>query len=486
MDREAPSTTLRFAHRVSPGSFQFESHFYPKVLNAPLHPLVAHFMNLSNARIIARYCHLHPAVIPPVLERLLSYRPNYFHWAGCDLMNVTTVTGRRQMVVIETNSCPSGQKSMPLVKETDEQGGYRTLMERTFKPLSGNKRLPDGGLAVIYDKNVMENTGYAAAMADACDEPVWIAEFYQNDPDPPARFDDGVLHVRDEAGQWHPIRAAHRYVTQKPWNRIPPLTRTVLSNPVLACLAGGRNKLVAAKAYDLYNADIASLGLSIRTPATIRDVLKVEIPLWLKSMGGHGVVKVPYSNAGQGVYTITNPQELDAFMAIDVPYEQFIVQSLIGNANWSSRGVGGQLYHVGTIPNSKREIYVADLRMTISPGEGGIRPVAIYARRTPRPLTDELEPSADSWAMLGTNLSTKLPDGRFTTDPSRLLPMDGRSFNLLGLGLDDLIEGFIQTALAVIAIDKLAGSLVTQKGKFRRKLYSSLNTDQVLLREIME
>ncbi|MFH2010742.1 MAG: hypothetical protein ABI333_29345 [bacterium] len=486
MDQETASTPLRSARRVQPGSFLFENHFYPKVLNAPLHPLVTHFMNLSNERIIARYCHLHPAVIPPALERLLSYTPTYFHWGGCDLMNVTTVSGMRQMVVIETNSCPSGQKSMPLVKETDEQGGYRVLMERSFLPLSQSKRLPEGGLAVIYDKNPMENTGYAATMADVCGEPVWLAEFYQDDPDPPVRFDDGVMLVRDEAGQWHPIRAAHRYVTQRPWSRIPPLTRTAISNPVLACLAGGRNKLVAAKAYDLYNADLSSQGLAIRTPSTIRDVLKVEIPLWLKSMGGHGVIKVPYSNAGQGVYTVTSQRELDAFMAADAPYDQFIVQSLIGNVNWSSRGTGGQLYHVGTVPNAKLEIYVADLRMMVCPGEGGFRPVAMYARRTPVPLVDELLPDADSWAMLGTNLSIKLPDGSFTTDPSRLLPMDRKSFNLLGLGLDDLIEGFIQTVLSVIAIDKLAGSLITQKGRFRRKLYASLNADPVLLGEIIE
>ena len=41
---------------------------------------------------------------------------------------------------------------------------------------------------------------------------------------------------------WTPVRAALRYVTHKPWNRIPALTRTFMYNPVLACLAGGRNK----------------------------------------------------------------------------------------------------------------------------------------------------------------------------------------------------------------------------------------------------
>ena len=47
-------------------------------------------------------------------------------------------------------------------------------------------------------------------------------------------------------------------------------------------------------------------------------------------MGGHAVVKVPYSNAGQGVYTITCPEELANFMAEDSRYDKYIVQSLVG------------------------------------------------------------------------------------------------------------------------------------------------------------
>ena len=71
-------------------------------------------------------------------------------------------------------------------------------------------------------------------------------------------------------------------------------------------------------------------------------------------------------------------------------------------------------------------------------------------------------------------------------DPTtRLLLMDSKDFNRLGIGLDDLIEAFIQTILSVIAIDKMATNLVTKKGKFRKKLYRSLNPDDVLLDEIM-
>lgn len=69
-------------------------------------------------------------------------------------------------------------------------------------------------------------------------------------------------------------------------------------NQIISCLAGGRNKMMAARAYDFYNAELVDSGLSVRVPETINNVTRGEIPLWIHSMGGHAVLKVPYSNAG--------------------------------------------------------------------------------------------------------------------------------------------------------------------------------------------
>lgn len=91
---------------IQPGQFEPERHWYPKALNATIHPLVSFFLNLKKDRIINRYCHLHPRVKPEVLKSILDYKPKYFIWAGADLMHVTDEEGRRQMVVIENNSCP--------------------------------------------------------------------------------------------------------------------------------------------------------------------------------------------------------------------------------------------------------------------------------------------------------------------------------------------------------------------------------------------
>ncbi|MCB9546278.1 MAG: hypothetical protein H6706_10545 [Myxococcales bacterium] len=468
----------------APGSFEPEHHFYTRVLNAQIHPLVRFFLNLGNDRIVERYCHLKPRVDRATLAALLNEQPRHLRWAGCDLMHVTTEDGHRQMVVIETNSCPSGQKSMPLFDDLQEQGGYRTLVENAFVGSLLKRRLPDGEVAVIYDKNEMEATGYAAALADVLGSPVLCARFRHDDPDPPVRFDDGQMMVRD-ADRWIPVRAALRYVTQRPWDRLPIHARTAILNPSVVCLAGGRNKAVAAKAYDLFNARHVRHGLGIRTPMTIRDVGLSDVPLWVESMGGLAVVKVPYSNAGQGVYTLTNPAELDDFMALEHRYDRFIVQGLIGNAGWSSTTPHGRFYHVGTVPNRHGQIYVSDVRMMVCASPDGFRPLAIYARRAHDPLIETLDAGKRSWDMLGTNLSFRRPDGSWDTETSRLMLMDNRDFNRLGLGLDELIEAYVQTVMSVVAIDRMAEQLFNSRGRFRMRLFKSLNDDPRLLSEIM-
>ena len=63
--------------------------------------------------------------------------------------------------------------------------------------------------------------------------------------------------------------------------------------------------------------------------------------------------------------------------------------------------------------------------------------------------------------------------------------MDRKDFNSLGIGIDDLIEAYIQTVLTIIAIDKMAITLVNKKGQFRSKLFRSLDNDETLVKEIM-
>ena len=244
--------------------------------------------------------------------------------------------------------------------------------------------------------------------------------------------------------------------------------------------------MVAAKAYDIYNAELEGTGLTINTPETIWDVEKSEVPIWVRKLGGQAVIKVPYSNAGQGVFTIVNENELEDFMNMDFEYDKFIVQSLIGNYQWSSVSSKGRLYHVGTVPTKRGFTYVYDLRMMVNATSDGIKPLCVYSRRARQPLMDEIHDSTDSWSLLGTNLSISQADGGWGSDTNRLLLMDRRDYNKLGLGLDDLIEAYIQSVLSMLAIDRMAQTLINSKGRFRLKLFESLNHDRGLLEEIMK
>ncbi|WP_035805930.1 ATP-grasp domain-containing protein [Lunatimonas lonarensis] len=443
-------------HLVEPGDFEPTDHWYPRVLNSNIHPLVSYFLNLSNEQIAERYCRLNPGANFSAVERLLAYQPTYFRWSGTDLMHVTNHEGNRKLTVIETNSCPSGQKSMPLLDMNAEKGGYKRLIESTFKPMvDGHDE--SGVLAVIYDKNPMENVGYAATIADVFGENVYLAKFVTGDGDPPVRFDGGKMSVRSEKEDWIEVRAAFRYVTQMPWDRLPLASKTLLLNPLEACLAGGRNKTMASRAYEEFNAANSDNGIGIFTPQTFREVEINQLNGYLSQLGGSMVIKVPDSNAGQGVYTIVNQQELDKAMEILAknPDDRYIVQQLIASNHIEGTDPSKNWYHVGTIPDSKGRSYVFDIRMMMHATDEGMRPLAAYSRKANLPLNRPIPEGMDSWDVYGTNLSIKGEDG-WTYADERLMLFDIRNFGLLGLGMDELIQGFLQSVMAVYAIDQQA------------------------------
>jgi hypothetical protein len=422
--------------RVSPGSFVSSEHWYPRALNAQIHPMVAYFMNMTNQRMAERYCYRHPKVSLATLMEMLSYKSNYFRWAGADLMHATNRNGTDKMVVIETNSCPSGLKSFPLLDDTQDQGAYYTLLKEVFVPVIPKTKT--GAVAVVFDKNPMENYGYAATLADLLQEKIVVVDLHEDTKTKIINQDDFIW--LDNGKEKIKLRALFRYVTQKPWMVLPATSKTVMFNPIICCLAGGRNKLMAAKAYDFLNAELADTGLEITTPETIWDVRKNELPLWIERFDYRAVIKVPYSNAGQGIYPITSKKQFDDFMANDYHYQQFIVQELVGNPLHITSHDPDALYQVGTIPNKKSEIYVFDVRMTVGSTKEGFRPIAANSRRAATPLRAKKEDAE----MFLTNLSQKSQKGEWSTDENRLLMMDGRDFNKLGLGLDDLIEGYIK------------------------------------------
>lgn len=69
---------------------------------------------------------------------------------------------------------------MPILSDEEESGGYNKLLMNTFIPAlraaEEAKTLPEGVLAVVFDKNPMEASGYAAEMATLMEENVFMVE----------------------------------------------------------------------------------------------------------------------------------------------------------------------------------------------------------------------------------------------------------------------------------------------------------------------
>ena len=79
---------------IQPNEFEPHKHWYPKALNATIHPMISFFLSLGQDRIVTRYCHMHPNVDKDKLKEILNHRCKYFLWSGADLLNVTSAGGK--------------------------------------------------------------------------------------------------------------------------------------------------------------------------------------------------------------------------------------------------------------------------------------------------------------------------------------------------------------------------------------------------------
>jgi hypothetical protein len=471
------------AERVEPGAFRVEPHFYAEARAQRLHPEVRRLLQMPPVEIAGRYADRHPEVDVAYLERILRSRPRFVRWAGCDLLLTRGGPDRHRVLVLETNSCPAGQKSMPEGGGLGPTGGYGELVRQGVLPLVPTRAELPGDLAVLYDKNRMEASGYAAAMAELSGEPVYCVELDARRSTPAVAFDRGVLQVRDASG-WRPIRGALRYLTYRPWTSIPARTRTAIVNPMVVALAGGRNKNVAAKAYARANLALRDAHLAIRTPRTFTDVSSADLAARVAELGGRAVIKVPYSNAGQGVFPVASHRDLSAVLGLERAYDLLVVQELIGPAQWHGGHPGDEpLVQVGCRPDPSAEAHAADVRVMICGGPDGYRPLAVYARRA-RARFGTLAEDGDLAPRLLTNLSAKTAGNAWATETERLIPPGVRFLEILGMGPPDLIEAFVQTVLAARAIDDLAAALVRHDGTLDRAAFAELNPDRRLLAEI--
>ena len=117
----------------------------------------------------------------------------------------------------------------------------------------------------------MEARGYSLAIAQIMKMDVYLVEMpdklgAENKYSRFSKDNKNVLQIRlKEEGEWINVSACLRMLKSKPWNRITlpekdcaPCTQFI--NPLVIDLAGGKDKGLASKAYEFYNARNKSKG----------------------------------------------------------------------------------------------------------------------------------------------------------------------------------------------------------------------------------
>src|SRR5690349_12281635 len=108
------------------------------------------------------------------------------------MFSVLDAQEKRRMVVLETNSCPCGSEVMPqylrarwlsysILVASDSLKRLLTAPNHEKEPEPHVPNTIEGDLAIIYDQDFVEATGYAMGMAEVYNERVWKVEFHYDD-----------------------------------------------------------------------------------------------------------------------------------------------------------------------------------------------------------------------------------------------------------------------------------------------------------------
>jgi len=153
---------------VTPGSFEPTAHFYPRVLNAHIHPIVRTFVSLGNARIAKRYCHLHPEAQPAaVAAALRKARPR-------PALQGMSYARRRGGLGDSATSPADAPRGLGLLT-----GGSHSRASAAGAQRTGGAVLPAGGAAVHGRRRALHPTVlHRCAPACGAGQPLTLPQPY--------------------------------------------------------------------------------------------------------------------------------------------------------------------------------------------------------------------------------------------------------------------------------------------------------------------
>jgi hypothetical protein len=388
----------------------------PVAQGASMAPELRECLHLSPEAIAELYAR-RESIDQGALVRLLRSGARHFRLSGVDLLRTIEAPG---FVVLEANSAPgfgyctpgrdawelAYRKAARLVVETVRAGG-------------------EGAVALLTeDKLPCETLGYRHALAQAAgaEVPVWGPADLRGAELTASR----QLRVRGQI-----VAGGLRYLHTNPWELLPPDTAGVYINGTRVDLAGARDKVAAAHAFQKLN-DGRSAGLPrLSFPAT--HILRgPSMTAELPGDWAGVVLKPPHLNSGAG---------LRFFSKIPSAWPASTVFPLVAQAMVRpSRSllIDGRVY---------------DLRMVVGSDASGFFPIMAYARLARRPYDESLEGDALAMALI-TNISAAAADGSSRFEYERLLIPSTEGWRRLGLSQEDFAVAYVHSVLATLAIDE--------------------------------
>ncbi|XP_037025300.1 uncharacterized protein LOC119066766 [Bradysia coprophila] len=468
--------------------FSYELCVETAVFNKTLNQEIVDFMkNWSTAQIIESYTQTRPHVNQQVLKGLLTENPTFVLYSGVDLIYSKGRNGKKKFLLIETNVYTAGQDAMPPSAQVYETHSNLCVLNDEWK----RQPVEAGGLAHMYGRKTRRDYAYPHIMAKLTKESIHVVPMFSKREDGEIetlyRFVDGTMQVKYK-DEWQNIRACFCTMSYRTWSFFPVTNnlKTYMCPHPIAGLVG-KNKILSEYAYRDFNEKYSKHGIQIRGPKTMVGIAKADIrEIVEQNFNGRAVIKTPYDSQGRGVYIIRTDGDLDDFYAKDESdYSLWVVQELIGleacpNDRYQQIG-----FHLDG------QMYAYSVRIIACNSPSGFKMITICSARAPAPFAKDGE-TADIAPGLLHKIKTVHEDDVYVTNIASNPDGELRSFYFddagvkgMGIGMDDVIDGFMQTVYCTHAIDNMCKKLIMENGELDVQLLRELNPDPQLLAEVV-
>lgn len=138
------------------------------------------------------------------------------------------------------------------------------------------------------------------------------------------------------------------------------------------------------------------------------------------------------------------------------------------------------------------QMYAYTVRIIACDSPTGFKTIAICCARAPAPFAKNGETAEIASDALLNKIKTVHEDDAYVSNIGTNPDSEQRSFYVddagmkgMGIGMDDVVDGFMQTVYSTLAIDNMCKKLTMEDGELNMQLLKELNPDPQLLAEVV-